>query len=152
MSLARKIWETLSEPRFVTGLALTVYLVTGMLGVDLLTQPREDPITHWVPSVLLIVGSIWAFACAWPLQLINRVGACWGKNLEKVGLILLAGGLITGTLAEINDLLASQDAAGDYTVALLIICVLLAVARWIQLTIESHKHYQRLMDVTRRAR
>lgn len=145
MSFARKTWETLSEPRFVTGLALTVYAICLGLALDLALQGRPDPLAHWVPPGLLTVGALVAIPCAW-------VGRWWGKSLEKVGLILLTGGLVTGTIVEVSDLVVANDAAGDYTMALLAICVCLAVGRWIQLTREIHRAHCALLEAVRPAR
>lgn len=123
------------DPKPITVLAIIVYFVCLALGVDLLYSWPPIIWAGWIPGTLLIAGSAFAIPTAW-------VGGPLSDRIEQSLLVLIAGGLATGTIIAVGEATSyvpgvKLPAAAHYTLALLIICLIMAVARWIQLAVKG---------------
>ena len=79
-NLCKKLYRTLSEPRFLTGALVTAYAVLALLGVSLLIEYSS----RWAFRIsfgTLILGSLIALLSA-------GIG---GREWESVGVWLLVG-------------------------------------------------------------
>lgn len=123
----RRLWRTLSEPRAAAALAISLYLVGVALAITLIFQHRADPVSRWLPPLVIIFGAVIGIAGAW-------IGRHDGRRIEMAGIVSLNGGLISGGIAE-AEILTDLD---PYLVALCLVAAILAVARWNQLDRWSH--------------
>ena len=121
--MLKRIWNTLSEPRFVTGATITAYLIVLVLAVDLAisTLPHYDPI-FWVPAVFMAVGVTISLPAAW------IGGRSWARR-ELISLPLTIAGLLGGVVIEAAELWGA-DFAGHVLIALVALVLVAVIVRW----------------------
>ena len=125
--MLKRIWNTLSEPRFITGATITAYLIVLVLAVVLAvdlaisTLPHYDPI-FWVPAVFMAVGATISLPAAW------IGGRSWARR-ELISLPLTIAGLLGGVVIEASEL---WDAgfAGHILIALVALVLVAVIVRW----------------------
>ena len=98
----------MAEPRVATTLAIVIYSVSFALAVALLVHGVAAG-DGWllVPPVLLGLAVVVAVPAAWR-------GGYWGRAFEQTALILAAGGLVSGAVVEVWDLVLVDDPASYY--------------------------------------
>ena len=118
-ALLRRIYHTLSEPRFKTGAIVTAYAVTAILGVDLMIEFGGA----WANNLALTtlsLGSMLALIAAW------RGNTDW----EPVGLWLILAGLASTIVLEFSN---SLGALRNVAIAFLLIMFAFAIFRMVTL-------------------
>ena len=119
----------MAEPRVATTLAIVIYSVSFVLAVALLVHGVAAG-DGWllVPPVLLGLAVVVAVPAAWR-------GGYWGRAVEQTALILAAGGLVSGAVVEVWDLVLVGDPASYYVLASLAGVGVLALFRshWLRL-------------------
>ena len=118
-ALLRRIYQTLSEPRFKTGAIVTAYAVTALLGIDLLIE-FGGVWANTLAFTILSVGSTLALVAAWR----------GNTDCEPVGLWLILAGLASTIVLEFSN---SLGALRNVAIAFLIIMLAFAVFRMVTL-------------------
>ena len=123
MVVLKRICNTLSEPRFITGATITAYLIVLVLAVDLTisTLPHYDPI-FWVPAAFMAVGVLISLPAAW------IGGRSWARR-ELISLPLTIAGLLGGVVIEAAELW-DADFAGHVLIALVALVLVAVIVRW----------------------
>ena len=120
--MAKRIYRTLSEPRFQTGAAVTAYAVLLILGVELIpVLVAEYTWIFWVPAIFMIVGALVGLPAAWR-------GGMKAARAELVSLPITIAGLLGGVVIEANDL--RTDFASHVLFALGLIVLISVIVRW----------------------
>lgn len=125
----RRLKDTLSEPRLVTGGTVAAYAVLLALGVDLIPTLMVSPWYHWIPALMMTVGAAIGLPCAWRG---GRSAARW----ELVSLPISVAGLLGGIVIEASEIWGS-DFAGHVLTSLGAVTLIVVVIRWVWL----RRHY-----------
>lgn len=117
----------MATPRFVTGLAMSLYVISMFLGVVLLAVSKFSLHIYYVPGALLLIGG---FVCFTSAYLGFRYW--WAPRLESLFLSSVVGGLITSVLLELKSLtLSYRDVVYWLDVTMLAALTLVGAARWV---------------------
>ena len=129
--MLKKIWRTLSEPRFITGATITAYLIVLVLAVDVaISTLPHYPLIFWTPAVFMTVGVTISLPAAW------FGGRSWAR-WELISLPLTIAGLLGGVVIEATELW-DADFAGHLLIALIALVLIAVIVRWTWL----RRHYE----------
>lgn len=119
----RRVSRRMAEPRVATTLAIVIYTVCFGLAVALLVRGVQVG-DGWllIPPALLGLAVVVAVPAAWR-------GGYWGWAVEQTALILAAGGLVSGAVVEVWDLVVVDDPASYYVLSSLVGVSVLALFR-----------------------
>ncbi len=118
----RRLWRTLHEPRVITALMVGVYLVLGVMAVQVVVDHHEpEDALRVVGCVIVVVGVLVGAPSAWR-------GAWWSET--PAALLCVLGLVILGVQE------ASQAAHGDmpaYSAARTLVIAILIIQRCLQI-------------------
>lgn len=121
--MLKKIYSTLSEPRFITGATITAYLIVILLAVDvtIYVLPLMHPV-YWVPAIFMFAGAMVGLPSSW-------IGGQSMARLELISLPITIGGLLGGVTLEAHEIWGT-DFAGHVMVALVLMVLIAVIVRW----------------------
>ena len=120
--MPKRIYRTLSRPRFQTGAAVTAYIIILILGAELIpVLIRDYTWIYWVPGIFMITGALVGLPAAWR-------GGEKAARAELVSLPITIAGLLGGVVIEANDL--RTDFASHVLFALGLIVLISVIVRW----------------------